>query len=286
MSPPSPAGRPAPASAATVAREVASALPRRLRGGLGQRRSRCQRDRRCACHQDGTSQPFGRFIVTSPHSGAIPIADPVSASRGNEVEPTSTWFIEGGEKRCFHCLAGARDMGLNSDAAELTPSAASDGKAPRTARGEKTLRKILDAALAELESGAFRKARLVGLRAGRALRWAHSTPISPARTRSRGARARHVRAVCATMSDRHWKARDGLEAEGRRSRPISIRRRPQVKSTDPRRSRIRRSEGFRAPLCDHRREYAGAWAQHADRGELSDPKTRSTTMSTPGPSWG
>ncbi|HMI39846.1 MAG TPA: TetR/AcrR family transcriptional regulator, partial [Sphingomicrobium sp.] len=41
------------------------------------------------------------------------------------------------------------------DAFAAVPSAASDGKAPRTPRGEKTLRKILDAALAEFGSRGF-----------------------------------------------------------------------------------------------------------------------------------
>src|SRR3990170_4484233 len=48
-------------------------------------------------------------------------------------------------------------------AAFLAPSAASDGKAPRTARGEKTLRKILDAALAEFGSHGFSESSIVGI---------------------------------------------------------------------------------------------------------------------------
>ena len=40
-------------------------------------------------------------------------------------------------------------VALANEAVGRTVSPASDGKAPRTARGEKTLRKILDAALAE-----------------------------------------------------------------------------------------------------------------------------------------
>ncbi|HMI41541.1 MAG TPA: TetR/AcrR family transcriptional regulator [Sphingomicrobium sp.] len=43
------------------------------------------------------------------------------------------------------------------------PSAASDGKAPRTPRGEKTLRKILDAALAEFGSRGFSESSIVGI---------------------------------------------------------------------------------------------------------------------------
>ncbi|HXH00009.1 MAG TPA: TetR/AcrR family transcriptional regulator [Sphingomicrobium sp.] len=42
-------------------------------------------------------------------------------------------------------------------------SPASDGKAPRTARGEKTLRKILDAALAEFGTRGFSESSIVGI---------------------------------------------------------------------------------------------------------------------------
>ena len=42
-------------------------------------------------------------------------------------------------------------------------SAASDGKAPRTARGERTLRKILDAALEEFGEKGFSEASIVGI---------------------------------------------------------------------------------------------------------------------------
>lgn len=50
-------------------------------------------------------------------------------------------------------------------------SAASDGKAPRTARGERTLRKILDAAQAEFGERGFSESSIVGItqRAGVAL---------------------------------------------------------------------------------------------------------------------
>ena len=46
---------------------------------------------------------------------------------------------------------------------EAGPSAASEGKAPRTARGEKTLRKILDAALAEFGTRGFSESSIVGI---------------------------------------------------------------------------------------------------------------------------
>lgn len=42
-------------------------------------------------------------------------------------------------------------------------SAASEGKAPRTARGEKTLRRILDAALAEFGEKGFSESSIVGI---------------------------------------------------------------------------------------------------------------------------
>src|SRR6478609_6124461 len=54
---------------------------------------------------------------------------------------------------------------------DVTVSAASDGKAPRTARGERTLRKILDAARDEFGQRGFAETSIVGItqRAGVAL---------------------------------------------------------------------------------------------------------------------
>ena len=54
-------------------------------------------------------------------------------------------------------------LSVSYGAGFLKPSAASDGKAPRTARGEKTLRKILDAALAEFGSRGFSESSIVGI---------------------------------------------------------------------------------------------------------------------------
>lgn len=56
-------------------------------------------------------------------------------------------------------------------AKEAQPSPASDGKAPRTARGERTLRKILDAARDEFGEQGFNDSSIVGItqRAGVAL---------------------------------------------------------------------------------------------------------------------
>jgi len=63
-------------------------------------------------------------------------------------------------------MAGTESRGAGSvsyDAGFLAPSAASDGKAPRTARGEKTMRKILDAALAEFGAKGFSESSIVGI---------------------------------------------------------------------------------------------------------------------------
>lgn len=61
-------------------------------------------------------------------------------------------------------------MGVRMDQ-DMQVSAASDGKAPRTARGERTLRKILDAARAEFGERGFSESSIVGItqRAGVAL---------------------------------------------------------------------------------------------------------------------
>ena len=48
-------------------------------------------------------------------------------------------------------------------AVDRPASAASEGKAPRTARGERTLRKILDAALAEFGQRGFHDSSIVGI---------------------------------------------------------------------------------------------------------------------------
>jgi AcrR family transcriptional regulator len=63
-------------------------------------------------------------------------------------------------------------MGVKvQDEAQSTSVAASDGKAPRTARGERTLRKILDAAREEFGQRGFAESSIVGItqRAGVAL---------------------------------------------------------------------------------------------------------------------
>jgi AcrR family transcriptional regulator len=64
-------------------------------------------------------------------------------------------------KRAAEGKAGAPTP--TSDLATEAPSAASDGKAPRTARGEKTLRKILDAAREEFGTRGFSDSSIVGI---------------------------------------------------------------------------------------------------------------------------
>ena len=56
-----------------------------------------------------------------------------------------------------------RRPGLAKSAVGRTTSPASKGKAPRTARGEKTLRKILDAALLEFGQRGFHDSSIVGI---------------------------------------------------------------------------------------------------------------------------
>ena len=57
----------------------------------------------------------------------------------------------------------ARANKVPRDAATPEPSAASDGKAPRTPRGEKTMRKILDAARVEFGTRGFSDSSIVGI---------------------------------------------------------------------------------------------------------------------------
>ena len=53
-------------------------------------------------------------------------------------------------------------MGARVDQ-DVQASAASDGKAPRTPRGERTLRKILDAARGEFGQRGFSDSSIVGI---------------------------------------------------------------------------------------------------------------------------
>jgi AcrR family transcriptional regulator len=61
-------------------------------------------------------------------------------------------------------LAGIRDSEGSADARNPEASSpASEGKAPRTARGQRTLRKILDAALEEFGEKGFSEGSIVGI---------------------------------------------------------------------------------------------------------------------------
>ena len=61
-------------------------------------------------------------------------------------------------------LAGTRDAEGSADVRDpASSSAASEGKAPRTARGQRTLRKILDAALEEFGERGFSEGSIVGI---------------------------------------------------------------------------------------------------------------------------
>jgi len=59
----------------------------------------------------------------------------------------------------------SKAAGLADESVAQAFSQASKGKAPRTARGEKTLRKILDAALAEFGQRGFHDSSIVGITA-------------------------------------------------------------------------------------------------------------------------
>ncbi|MGH6705471.1 MAG: TetR/AcrR family transcriptional regulator [Sphingomicrobium sp.] len=60
-------------------------------------------------------------------------------------------------------LDKAGQAALASESMAPVPSPASKGKTPRTARGERTLRKILDAALAEFGQRGFHESSIVGI---------------------------------------------------------------------------------------------------------------------------
>ena len=69
-----------------------------------------------------------------------------------------------GEKLGEQELAGIRDAEGSADVRDpASPSPASEGKAPRTARGRRTLRKILDAALEEFGERGFSEGSIVGI---------------------------------------------------------------------------------------------------------------------------
>ena len=114
-------------------------------------------------------------------------------------------------------MAGKGSRGMRPAGGETAvPSAASDGKAPRTARGEKTLRKILDAALAEFGTRGFSESSIVGItrRARVALGTFYTyfdskDAVFAALVRDMSARVRDH--VAPSLEG----AADGLDAEGR-----------------------------------------------------------------------
>ena len=100
--------------------------------------------------------------------------------------------------------------------APASPSPASDGKAPRTARGERTLRKILDAALAEFGERGFSESSIASItqRARVALGTFYTyfdskEALFQALVRDMSAQ------VGAHVAPALSGARDGLDAEGR-----------------------------------------------------------------------
>jgi AcrR family transcriptional regulator len=60
-------------------------------------------------------------------------------------------------------MSGWFEGGSMGDSERATDSPASEGKAPRTARGERTLRKILDAALEEFGERGYSEGSIVGI---------------------------------------------------------------------------------------------------------------------------
>jgi AcrR family transcriptional regulator len=110
----------------------------------------------------------------------------------------------------------AETSASNASAAESQHSPASDGKAPRTARGQRTLRKILDAALEEFGEKGFSEGSIVGItsRARVALGTFYTyfdskEAVFQELVRDMSAQVRdHVAPVFATASD-------ALDAEGR-----------------------------------------------------------------------
>ena len=88
-----------------------------------------------------------------------------------KVEPTFNLVyqphdrgLENGNEKSGGSAETSESRGRGDAASSVVaPSAASDGKAPRTARGEKTLRKILDAAVAEFGARGFSDSSIVGI---------------------------------------------------------------------------------------------------------------------------
>jgi AcrR family transcriptional regulator len=78
-----------------------------------------------------------------------------------KVEPSFNLWNRDWETGAF--VDKSVQAGVADESVADALSSASEGKAPRTARGEKTLRKILDAALAEFGQRGFHDSSIVGI---------------------------------------------------------------------------------------------------------------------------
>ena len=134
-------------------------------------------------------------------------------------------------------------MGAEVDQDDAQISAASDGKAPRTARGERTLRKILDAARDEFGERGFSESSIVGItqRAGVALGTFYTyfdskEALFQALVRDMSAQVRDH--VAPALKD----AADALDGERARARILpSVRARASRRLPNHRRGRVRRA---------------------------------------------
>ena len=106
--------------------------------------------------------------------------------------------------------------GLAVDPMARTASAASEGKAPRTARGEKTLRRILDAALAEFGQRGFHESSIVGITSRAKVALGTFYTYFDSKEAVFAALVRHMSSqVRDYVAPAFQDAADGLDAEGR-----------------------------------------------------------------------
>ena len=168
-------------------------------------------------------------------------------------------------------------------------SLASEGKAPRTARGEKTLRKILDAALGEFGEKGFRR-KLDRRRSPRRAKVALGTFYTYFDSKEAvfaalvGDMSRPGARPCRPGARRR---RDGLDARAAGAARLSrLRRRPQGSLSDHRRGRIRRSRRVSRALRDHRVAHRRAARRRRRSAARCGRRTRSRPKCAPGRSWG
>ena len=170
--------------------------------------------------------------------------------------------------------------------ANVQHSAASDGKAPRTARGQRTLRKILDAALEEFGEKGFSEGSIVGItsRARVALGTFYTyfdskEAVFQELVRDMSAQVRdHVAPALPS-------ATDALDGEGRALGVASsdfVRTHRQVyriideaEFVDP--------EGFRQALCDDCRAHRGAAS--GGQGQVARSSTVESPLATEVEAW-